>query len=135
MKGAKMKRNISLLVAVGLFFLIVSLVFVNLNLITQPENEEITITGVVLPAEYDEDDNVTAVVISVTITPEDTTEDEYTENYLVTDNEKGRELLGLVDYTVKATGTEGTDEEGYLTLTVTEYEIIEEPKKEDERYE
>ena len=128
-----MKRNIHLFI-VGLFFLMVSLVFINFNLIAQPENEEITITGIVLPAEYDEDDNVTAVVISVTITPEDSTENEYIENYFVTDNEKGRELLELIDYTVKATGTEDTDEEGYLIFNVTDYKIIEEPKKEDEQY-
>jgi hypothetical protein len=113
----------------------VSLVFVNNNLIAQPENEEITITGIVLPVEYDENDNIIAVVISVTITPEDTIEDKSTEDYLVTDNEKGQELLKLVDYTVKATGTVGIDEDGYLIFTVTDYEIIEESEEDDEQYE
>lgn len=119
---------------IGLFFLMVSLAFVPSNIMAQQESDEVTLTGVVLPDEYDENDNVIAVIISVTITPTDTTEEEYTENYLVADNEKGRELLKLVDYTVKATGTVMTDKNGYLIFNVTDYEIIEEPKKADEPY-
>lgn len=119
---------------IGLFFLMVSLAFVPSNIMAQQESDEVTLTGVVLPDEYDENDNVIAVIISVTITPTDTTEEEYTENYLVADNEKGRELLKLVDYTVKATGTVMTDKNGYLIFNVTDYEIIEAPKKADEPY-
>ena len=125
-----MKTKINLL-AVGLFVLVLSFVSTNINLFAQSE-EEVTIEGIVSAVEWDEDDNVTAVAISVTIIPEDTTEEQYTEEYLVANNKKGRELLELVGETVKATGTVETDEEGYMTIYVTDYAAIKEVPEEQE---
>ena len=86
--------------------------------------QDTTITGIVTPVEWDEEDNVIAVAISVTIEPEDSTEEAYTEDYLVGDTEKGSELLQLLDEIVEATGTVETDEYGNKTIYVESYRII-----------
>jgi len=86
--------------------------------------QDTTITGIVIPVEWDEEENVIAVAISFTIEPEDSTEEAYTEDYLVGDTEKGNELIQLVDEVVEATGTVETDEYGNKTIYVESYRIV-----------
>jgi len=86
--------------------------------------QDTTITGIVIPVEWDEEENVIAVAISVTIVPEDSTEEAYTDDYLVGDTEKGTELLQLLDEIVEATGTVETDEYDNITIYVESYRVI-----------
>ncbi len=81
--------------------------------------DERTITGVVAPFEWDEDDEelVFAVVI---ITDEG-------DDYLVDDTDIGEELLELVDSRVKVTGWVEEDEEGELMITVRGYKVLPSP--------
>ena len=122
-----MKPKINL-IAVVILVLILSIFSSNINLFAQSK-DEVTIEGIVTAVEWDEDDNVTAVGISVTIIPEDTTDEEFTEIYSVADNEKGEELMKLIGETVSATGMVETDEDGYKTIYITEYEVIKEEEE------
>jgi len=91
------------------------------------EAEEITITGTVTPVEWDEDDNVTAVAISVVIESEDESVDEVeTEEYRVVNDEIGQKLLKLEGQTVEATGKIETDEEENKLIHVSSFKVIEE---------
>ncbi|MEW5801944.1 MAG: hypothetical protein AB1847_07535 [bacterium] len=76
--------------------------------------QQVTITGIVTAADWDEDDDIVAVTIS--------TADE--EEYLVDDNPKGEELLELVYRNVKATGVVEDDGEGGKLISVRSYEIL-----------
>ena len=89
------------------------------------KDTEVTIEGQVQAIEWDEDENVISVVISVEIVPDDSTEDVYYEEYKVADNEKGQELVELVGKTVNATGKIETDEDESKIIYITEYKIIE----------
>ncbi|NIN00697.1 MAG: hypothetical protein GTO24_22220 [candidate division Zixibacteria bacterium] len=75
----------------------------------------VTITGTVYEDEWDDQERPTAVVI----------ETADGEEYRVSAEGKGKELLKLGDKNVKATGVVGEDEEGWKAITVTTYEIIE----------
>ena len=86
--------------------------------------QDTTITGFVIPVEWDEEENVIAVTITVTVVPEDSTKEAYTEDYLVGDTEKGNELLQQIDEIVEATGNVETDEYGNKTIYVESYRII-----------
>ena len=121
-----MKSKIRIL-AVGLLVIFGSLALTNVSLFAQSE-KEITIEGTVVAVESDDDENVTAVAIAVTIAPKDSTEEEYVEEYMVARNRKGRKLLKLVGETVQASGTVETDEKGYKTIYVTDFKVI---KKEE----
>ena len=77
--------------------------------------EEVEITGTVFAAEWDANDNVTAVVIAT----------EEGEEIAVSNSGMGRELLNLEEKNVKATGSMVTDEEGRKTITITKYVIQE----------
>jgi hypothetical protein len=112
-------------IVMGLVCLAVMLIMFNANFVVPcPESEETTITGTVVEAEWDEDGNITAVAISVTISPDDPDEEEYAEEYSVANNEKGKELLELVGKEVEATGKVETDEYGYMTIFVSDYKVI-----------
>ncbi|MFC1888220.1 hypothetical protein ACFL4G_00545 [Thermodesulfobacteriota bacterium] len=75
-----------------------------------------TITGIVKPFDWDDDDE--ELVFAVTILTEDGDE------YLVDDNDLGEELLELVDLPVQATGSIEEDEEGDLLITVRHYKVL-----------
>jgi hypothetical protein len=77
--------------------------------------EEVEISGTVFAAEWDANDNVTAVVIAT----------EEGEEIAVVNSGKGMELLKLDEKNVRATGSIGMDEEGRKTITVTKYIIQE----------
>lgn len=120
-----MKTKSKLFVLGAMLFLL-ALVTLPSDLFCQERENETTIEGTVIGTEWDEDDNVVSVAISVTITPEDSTEEEYMIDYLVTENEKGLELLNFVGQNVQATGTVVEDDDGVLVISVRVFEVIEE---------
>ena len=77
--------------------------------------EEVEITGTVFAAEWDANDNVTAVVIAT----------EEGEEVAVAKSGKGMELLKLEEKNVKASGSIVTDEEGRKTINITRYIVQE----------
>lgn len=76
---------------------------------------EMSFTGMVFADDWDDDDNVTAVVI-------ETAEGEL---YNVSENAKGKELFKLVDKNVKVTGTVIEDIDGEKVITIMAYEVME----------
>ena len=100
-------------------------------------DSDVTITGKIVASDWDDEDNVIAVVISVTVFPDDPDEDEYSEDYLVANNEMGRELLTLVGRSIEAIGKVETDEDGSKTIYIESYsltmeETSDEPEAEPE---
>ena len=86
------------------------------------KTKEETITGIVIPAEWDDDDNIIQVAIP--------TED-YDE-YLVEHNEKGKELLAFINYEVEAVGPVRKRKDGEMTITVKRYESLGEYEEEED---
>lgn len=78
------------------------------------KTKERTISGIIIPGEWNENGKVIGIVIETT--------DE--EKYLVYQNNKGKELLELIQYKVEATGTVGVDEHGDMTIKVNRYNLI-----------
>jgi hypothetical protein len=76
--------------------------------------EKVTLTGTVYEDEWDDNDNPTAVVI----------ETDDGEEYKVSSEGKGKDLLKLGDKDVKVTGVVAEDSEGYKTITVTAYTVM-----------
>jgi hypothetical protein len=75
--------------------------------------ESVTITGTVYPAAWDENDNVTEVVITGV-----------GQEYIVMNNAVGEQLLRHNGMDVKVTGILGKDNHGNRKITVTKYEIM-----------
>lgn len=84
--------------------------------IAPPPDKEVTITGVVAKAAVDENDKVIAVEIQ-----EERLEG--TEFYLVNNDAKGDELLGLVGKQVEVTGVVDEDEDDNKILTVKSFSV------------
>lgn len=90
------------------------------------QDEEETIIGTVTAVDWDEDGNIVAVAISVTIESDDPDEEVYQIDYYVADTKKGNELINQVDKLVRATGKVEEDTDGNKTIYISEYEVIEE---------
>lgn len=75
---------------------------------------EVTITGTVYAAAWDDKENVTAATIVAWMG----------EEYAIVSNAIGQQLFKLDSRDVKATGVVGEDSEGNKTITVTKYEIV-----------
>lgn len=84
--------------------------------VAPPPDKDVTITGVVEKAAVDENDKVIAVEIQ-----EERLEG--TEFYLVNDDAKGNELLGLVGKQVEVTGVVDEDEDDNKILTVKSFSV------------
>lgn len=84
--------------------------------VVRPADKDVTITGVVAKAAVDENDKVIAVEIQ-----EERAEG--TEYYLVNDDAKGNELLGLVGKQVEVTGVVDEDEDENKILTVKSFSV------------
>ncbi|MDP8214417.1 MAG: hypothetical protein RAO92_01320 [Candidatus Euphemobacter frigidus] len=83
----------------------------------------ITIKGIVNAADWEDDGSIIRVAI---LTSDD-------EEYLVADNEMGRELLDFESEGVKATGVVSESEYGEKTIILSSYNVIEyEPSVEEE---
>ena len=76
------------------------------------ENRLTTITGVIIPADWDQDGRITGVAIS--------THDE--DEYLVQGRAKGTELVRLLRKEVEVTGWAELDQ-GKKTITVKDYRL------------
>ena len=79
----------------------------------QKAPKELTLTGFVIPEEWDNNDNVIAIAIS--------TED---EDYLVERNKQGEELYDFLDEDVEVTGFVREDKDGTKHISITTYEIL-----------
>jgi hypothetical protein len=77
-------------------------------------SQQVTITGIVTAADWDEHDDIIAVTIS--------TADE--DEYLVDGTPKGEELLELVCKNVSVTGTVEDDGDGEKIISIKSYEVL-----------
>jgi len=75
---------------------------------------ENTISGIVIPIEWDDYDDSTRVAIQ--------TSDE--KEYLVDRNKKGKELLELIEEEVEATGVVREDGDSNYIIKVNEYSVL-----------
>ena len=75
--------------------------------------DEVTVTGTVYATAWDDNDNVTAAVISG-----------LDEELVIVANAAGKELFKLNYKDVKASGVISQDSEGNKTLTVSSYEVM-----------
>ena len=105
-----MKKNTQLLLLICCA-LVMTLLFA---MVAIAEEEEESVIGTVTAATTDSAGKVTAVKI--------VSDD---GEYLVANNDKGKELLKFVDKDVDASGTV-KESDGKKTITVTEFEVIEE---------
>ena len=73
-----------------------------------------TITGLLMPADWDEKGNIIAAVIST-----------YSEEeYLIDQDSRNEELLTFVRQRVKVSGLVREDEDGNKMITIKRYEIL-----------
>jgi hypothetical protein len=72
-----------------------------------------TLTGIVIPAEWNDDQEVAGVALA--------TSDE--KEYRVDSNKKGRELLDYLQQQVEVTGPLSKDEKGRKVITVKRYAV------------
>lgn len=70
-----------------------------------------TITGILIPMDWDEHGNILAIAVS---TPGE-------QEYVVEENSKGKELLGVIREEVEVTGVVGTGTKDRKTITVKSY--------------
>ena len=95
-----------------------------------PQGDLKTITGVVMAMDEDEDGNTVSVAISVSFGIEEVMEaedleiEDVTEEFFVVDNEKGRNLLKLVNETVEVTGNIMMDEDGNKWTSVKKFRVV-----------
>jgi hypothetical protein len=75
--------------------------------------QSITLTGIVIPVEWDDDHGVIMAALA--------TADE--KEYRIAGNRKGKELLACLQRQVEATGTLGEDEEGRVVITLRRYTV------------
>ncbi len=83
-------------------------------IVSKDRGIEDTISGIVIPVEWDDDDDVIGVAIQ--------TSDE--EEYRVDGNKKGRELLDLIEQEVEVSGMIREDEYDNFIIKVNEYSLI-----------
>ena len=77
------------------------------------KTKERTISGIIIPGEWDENGKVIGIAIETT--------DE--EKYLVYQDNKGKELLEFIQYKVEATGTLRADEHDDSIIKVNRYNL------------
>ncbi len=87
----------------------------------EKKNSESSITGIIVPSDWDDNDNLIQIAIQ--------TIDE--EEYIIKQNKKGRELLDMIEQEVEVIGTTTEDEDGDIIIEISEYSL-KEYFKEDE---
>jgi len=80
----------------------------------EKKGKESTISGIVVPNEWDDNDNVTRVAIQT----------ENDEEYTVEYNPKGKELLRLLDHEVEVKGVVRQTPDGDMIISVKKYESL-----------
>ena len=83
-------------------------------MVEREEGVETTISGIVIPIDWDDYDDVTSVAIQ--------TSDE--DEYIVDKNKKGKELLDFIGEEVEVTGFVREDEDGNSIIKINEYSVI-----------
>lgn len=79
------------------------------------KNRQITITGIIVSSDFDKRGNVIEVAI----------ETETFGRYIVADNNKGQELLNLIDKEVRAIGSiSGEDIYGNSIIVISKYDLV-----------
>ena len=76
-----------------------------------PRKKTVTLTGSVIPADWNDDQEVIAASLA--------TADE--KEYRICSTKKGKELLGVLQHEVEATGILERDEKGRNIITVRHY--------------
>jgi hypothetical protein len=79
---------------------------------SRKKKRERTITGIVVPEDWDKQDRVIRVAVK---TP-------FYEEYVVEHNKQGRELLSLVNHKVRVTGRIRQRLDGAMLITINTYE-------------
>lgn len=87
----------------------------------EPQAKETTITGSVVPSDWDNDDNIIAISIS--------TED---DDYVVEMNKLGEELFDFLDEDVEVIGFVREDRDGSKRIRVISYEVLDEMEEDEE---
>ena len=113
-------RLIGVMVSMGALALLIPLAPVTG---TVAGDEDVTIIGTVSVSEWSDDGEAKAVAISAD-----------GDVYAVYNTGKGVELLKLVGKKLKATGTLEEDEIGAKTITILDYEVIEEEPATEKKY-
>ncbi len=72
-----------------------------------------TLTGILIPADWNDDQEVVAVALA---TPDE-------KEYRIDANRKGRELLDYLQHQVEVTGPLSEDEKGRRVITVRRYSV------------
>lgn len=116
------------------FIWIVSLGVSNFYVLANTGAAQQTIIGEVTAVDWDDQGNVIEVAISVMLYPQDSTQLAYTEDYLVGQNETGKKLLTRVNSRVEATGKIVIAADGYKTIFVESFEVIQEDYYQEESY-
>lgn len=126
--------NINKLILYSFLLMLVSWIVSNFNVLASTGAARQTIIGEVSAVDWDDQGNVIEVAISVLLYPKDSTQLAITEDYLVGQNDKGKELLARVNAKVEATGKIVTSADGYKTIYVESFLIIEEDFYREESY-
>jgi hypothetical protein len=75
------------------------------------KRQSATLTGIVIPADWNDDQEVVAVALA---TPDE-------KEYRIGDNRKGRELLHHLQHQAEVTGPLSEDDKGRRVITVKRY--------------
>jgi len=77
------------------------------------KTQNTTLTGIVIPADWNDDQEVIAAALA--------TADE--KEYQIGGNRKGKELLAFLQHQLEVTGTLGKDDKGRPVITVRRYVV------------
>lgn len=117
-----MKKKMLAMYPILFLLIVLSITFI------YEQEKETTIQGVVTELDWDDEGNVISLAIDVTVESvedEDGEMIEESEYYTVVLDDKGKELLKLVDETVEVTGIVKVDKEDNKTIKVKKYKVIE----------
>ncbi len=81
----------------------------------EKKNAESSITGIIVPSDWDDNDNLIEIAIQ--------TIDE--EEYIIKQNKRGRELLDMIEQEVEVVGTTTENGDGNIIIEISEYNLKE----------
>lgn len=83
---------------------------------SRKRKRERSITGIIVPEDWDKEDRVVRVAVKTA----------FHEEYIVEHNQQGRQLLFLIDQRVRARGWIRERLDGSMSITVSTYDLMEE---------
>jgi len=110
----------------GFFF---AVLLAGSQLQAQESKKQLTITGTVDAVDFDENDNV--IQVAVTVEKQISENDIDFISYYVVDNKKGKELFRLIGKTVQVTGQLTVAKDGKNYIAVTSYTLVTEEEHAD----